>query len=362
MSKLKAKHYLVAGSDEYLAKARAGAILKELEPEDPMNLEVVNGYVDSAGDASSQIAAAVEAIQTLPFFGGTKVIHFKDVNFMGDSQMGRSEEVKSSMEGFVEVLRTAPVESVRVVISASAVDKRRATFKALSGICEVEVHERMDLSKGKEMEVWLEEVERRLIEAGLKPAEMVVENLVEFAGNDSRSLHEEIEKLSLYTHPHGEVTVDHVRQICSGSREMVVFDLCDAITQGQAREAIRLLRKLLAQGESEVGLLMILGGQVRLSALGMHLMETGRLKLIKRGSFVNAQITEEGEELLPRDKKGNKPNPFRLSKAVHLASRRKSSRWFKALEIVHESQSQLFAPGVDKKHVLQTMVMELCSV
>lgn len=362
-SKLKSSHILITGSDEFLVRERAGAVLRAVAPEDPMNLETVDGYVDNSEAARQRLASVLEALQTLPFFGGRKVVYLKDASFLGDGPAAKSEEVGRLLEQLAADLEKLPPSSVQLVISSPSVDKRRAFFKNFSKNGVVETFDQVDLRRERDMDAWLDEVERRLRAAGLNPGAHVVERLVELVGSDSMALHMEIEKLKLFAHPHGNVDEESVRTIGSSNREMLVWDLCDAITLGRPGEAVRILRTLMAQGESEVGILILLGGHIRLAALGTHLKETGRLRVSKRGSFVSVEFAPEADDLLPRNKKGDKPNAFRLAKILQQSGQKKSGRWFKALEILHQTHGQLFSGGGgDRSQVLEAAVIQVCTV
>lgn len=357
---MKGKHFLIAGSDEFMVKARAETLMKSLAPEDTMNLEIINGYVDSVDDAKRQLAAVIESLQTLPFFASSKLVFFKDVNFLGDGVIARSEGVLELLENMTSLLKKIPSESAQFIMSAGSVDKRRVFFKAFSEFGAVEFFDRIDITRERNLDIWLEEVDKRVKAAGLKPAPMVIERLVELAGNDSRALNEEIEKLRLYSHPEGKIDEAAVKAVCSSSREMVIWDLCDAMTFGKTSVAVELLKKLLAQGESEVGILIVISGNIRLAAIGCHLKETKRLHLSTRGNFVTTDLSGDAEELLPRNKQGEKPSLFRLGKIVQQAGKRSSACWYRGIEILHNAHAQLFVTGADRPKILESAVMQLC--
>lgn len=327
-----------------------------------MNLETVHGATDTVDEAVRQIHSTIEALKTLPFFGGLKLVHLKDASFLADTVTGRSETVQNALADLLDTVRPLPPEEVMLVISAHGVDKRRSFFKQFSSLAKVELFDRIDISRAQDLSDWLEQVDAALKDAELDPDELVVEHLVELIGNDSRALHAEIEKLKLYVHPHRRVTLQDIRAICSPNREMVVWDLCDAITEGRSADALKLLHQLLAQGESEVGLLILLGGHIRLAALGTHLQETGKLFLRKKGNWVDVELAPEADSLLPRNRKGEKPNTFRMGKVVRQASRRKARSWFHAVEIIHQTHREMFRSGTDQRQLLEKAVADLCLI
>jgi len=359
-SKLKGKHVVLAGSDEYQVKARAEQVLKEIAPEDPMNLDIIDAQVDTVDKAIEQINAAIQSILTLPFFGGRKVVFLKNVTFLGDNVVGKSERVQESLERLLEQLKKIPADEVQFVMTALALDKRRSFAKQILKLAVVETYDLVDLKSERSQEAWMEEVERVMIKAGLKPGSGVVERMVELIGNDTRSLHGEIEKLALYSYPEGEVTEDIVRLVVSGNREMVIWDFCDAVTLGKTSEAVTLLRQLQAQGESEVGIISLLSNHLRLAAVGRHLVETGKLKLRRSGTFVNADLTPEGADLLPKNKKGEPPNDFRLARVVQQAEKKAVKKWFEAIEILYQTYFRLLSSTGDRARALESGVVKIC--
>ena len=61
-------------------------------------LEVIDGVADNADQAAGRIRSAIEALQTLPFFGSTKVVWLKNANFLGDDAKARSNAVQTALE------------------------------------------------------------------------------------------------------------------------------------------------------------------------------------------------------------------------------------------------------------------------
>jgi DNA polymerase III delta subunit len=134
------------------------------------------------------------------------------------------------------------------------------------------------------------------------------------------------------------------------------------VTSGDAGQAIPLLRQLLAQGDSEVGVLILLSGQIRLAAIGSWLKEQGLLRLRRQGNFVSVEVDPEGEDLLPANKSGAKPKGFRLAKIVGQAEKKKSSQWFDAVEICFQTHLALLSGTGDRHRTLETAVLRLCQV
>jgi len=361
-SKLKARHILVAGSDTFAVKERGKVLVQQLAPDDPMSLDTVDGQAESVDHAARQIESVVEALLTLPFLGGFKLVYFKNCNFLGDSVMGRSEVVTSRLARLAEVLGKMPPDQVRLLLTAVELDRRKAFFKAFEKTGMVELFDLPDIKGERAERAWVMEIGRQMTAAGLKPAPGVVERLFEMVGNDRGALGSEIEKLSLYAYPKGDVSEDDLKLVVAGGRERLIWDLLDAVLAGESSEALSVMRQLLMQDRSmsEVGILIMLSGQVRLAALGVHLLESRKMSLRRNGTFLNAELTAEGEAFLPVNKKGEKASVFRLARVVELAKRRPATSWFEGLNILQKTHVQLVSSVSDREKLLEAAILRIC--
>lgn len=359
--KSKATHWLITGDDDYAIQQRAAELMKVNAPEDQMSVEVISGHIDSVDAAIRQTGSAIEALQTLPFFGGKKLVHFKDVNFAGDSVQGKSPAVQDVLAKLLEIVTKNDPEQAQIIISCIGIDKRRSFYKKFSEAGKVETFEKPELNRARDMEAWMGEIENRFKERGLVAGPGVVERLVDAAGDDSRRLISEIEKLALYCHPRTRIEEHDAKLLCQGTREMVVWDLCETVTKGKAIEALRLLKQLLFQDERPERLLIALENQVRLAALGVFLLEQGRLKLVDRRGFIDCELAPGAENFIAASRKGEKVSLFPLAKAVNAARHRPSARWFRLIEIVHQAHLDMFGGGGDREQLLESVVLKIAS-
>src|SRR6184192_2079814 len=100
--------YAVVGSDEAEVKRVATELATNLTPPGAgdFGLEVIDGAADDAEQAAARIRSAIEALQTLPFFGSTKVVWLKNANFLGDNAIGRAASVQSVLEELSDLLES----------------------------------------------------------------------------------------------------------------------------------------------------------------------------------------------------------------------------------------------------------------
>ena len=261
------RFFAVVGSDEGAVKKRAYELAKELVPKDAgdFGVDLLDGAVENADQAVSRVHETVQAIQTLPFFGTEKLVWLKNVNFLGDSMVGRSTHVQAALEQLRELLSDALPSDVIVLLSATDVDKRRSFYKAISKLGRFEQFDRIDTSKSG----WEEAVEglaqHMASERGLRFQPEALEVFARLAGADSRQLENEIEKIDLFlggdstassraSEPR-EISLEVVRRLVAKTATGVVWELSNAIARRSLGEALDLLQQLLFQGETAVGIL-----------------------------------------------------------------------------------------------------------
>ncbi|HXO92624.1 MAG TPA: hypothetical protein VN825_00725, partial [Candidatus Acidoferrum sp.] len=116
----RANIYAVVGSDEAEVKRVAEELAQKLAPGDAgdFGLEIIDGVADNVDQAEARIRSAIEALQTLPFFGSTKVVWLKNANFLGDDPKARSAAVQSALEQLSALIDNGVGTGVTLLISA----------------------------------------------------------------------------------------------------------------------------------------------------------------------------------------------------------------------------------------------------
>src|SRR5438874_12668649 len=101
-----AKTYAVAGSDEAEVKRVAAELAEKLTPPEAgdFGLEIIDGVTENADQAAGRIRSTIEALQTLPFFGSTKVVWLKSANFLGDTQISCATSVQFALEELSDLI------------------------------------------------------------------------------------------------------------------------------------------------------------------------------------------------------------------------------------------------------------------
>ena len=399
MPKAKAKPtesnvHAVVGSDESEVKRTAAELAAKLAPPDAgeFGIEVIDACADNVDQAVSRIRAAIEALQTLPFFGGGKLVWLKNANCLADSVIGRSAAVQSALEDLGDLLDAGLGSEVTFLISATETDKRRSFYKTLGKRAELQVIDRLDASRAGWEEEATEIVRRRAQTRGLQFAEEALDLFVLLTGGDTRQIENELEKIDLYcgtgfqpVGPAGvspadktvtgkmpigptarmavpQVTVEQVRELVPLSRAGVIFELGNALAACDLDRALTLVKRLLDQGETAIGILLVaILPTIRNLLLAKDLMERNRIPRPHAPfTFISAlnRLPAEATEHLPRKKDGT-INGYALGIAAQQAHRFETSRLVEGLEACLEANLRLVSSQLDHELVLTEIVVKL---
>jgi DNA polymerase-3 subunit delta len=356
--------HAIVGSDESEVKRAAAELAAKLAPPDAgeFGLEIIDASADNVDQAISRIRSAIESLQTLPFFGGGKLVWLKNANCLGDSVIGRSASVQSALDDLAELLEAGLGSDVTFLLSATEVDKRRSFYKTLSKRAEVQVIDRLDSSRAGWEEEATEIIGRRAQARGLQFEEEALDLFVLLTGGDTRQIENELEKIDLYLGDDRQVLVEQVRELVPLSRGGVIFELGNALAACDLERALKLLRRLLDQGETAVGILLVaILPTIRNLLLAKDLMERNRIPRPHAPfGFISAlnRLPAEATEHLPRKKDGS-VNGYALGHAAQQAQRFQTAQLSAGLEACLEANLRLVTSQLDHELVLTEIVVKL---
>src|SRR5438477_1341829 len=356
--------YAVVGSDEAEVKHVAAELAAKLTPPGAgdFGMEIIDGAADNADQAAARIRSAIEALQTLPFFGNTKVVWLKNANFLGDDQKARSAAVQSALEELSEMLERGIGSEVRFLVSAAEVDKRRGCYKTLVKRTEVQVFDRLDSGRAG----WEEEatviVQQRAEKRKLQFDADALDLFVLLTGGDTRQIDNELEKLDTFLGKDRLVQVNLVRDLVPLSRAGVIFELSNALATRDLELALTLVRRLLDHGESAVGILLVaIVPTIRNMLLAKDLMERHRLPAphspFQFISVIN-RLPAKATEHLPRKKDGS-INAYGLGIAAQHAHQFETDQLIEAMRACLEANIQLVTTQLDHELILTEVVVKL---
>ena len=354
--------FLFVGNDEGQVQDAARIKVNELAgPDaDEFGLEIIEGSSENSGDAAKIIGLTTEALLTLPFFG-SKVVWLKGANFVADSVTGRAEATLNALESLTAALVEGIPDGVQFVMSASEIDKRRSFYKQIAKRAKVEVYDKPDIGKaGWELKV-MQRVEEWSVEAGLTFKGRSMRNFVMKAGENSRQLRSEFDKLQVYLGDRKEVTSKDVREIVSLTRGGVVFEIGNALENRRASDAIGLIDHLLNRGENAVGILLAaIVPKIRTMVQGRDLMDRFRLRPSGFPSFNKAlnSLPESEQALLPRSKEG-KIIGYPLFFSCKAAENFSMPELRRALDACLDANLKMVTSGMDHRLLLHRLVVEI---
>jgi len=356
--------YAVLGSDEVEVKRVAAELASNLTPPGAgdFGLEVIDGAADNVDQAEARVRSAIEALQTLPFFGSTKLVWFKNVNFLGDDQKARSAAVQSALEELSELVGIGFGPGVTLLISATDLDKRRSFYKTLLKRAEVQVFDRLDSGRSGWEEEALEIVQQRAKKRKLQFDEGALDLFVLLTGGDTRQIDNELEKIDTFLGNDRGVNAELVRDLVPLSRAGVIFELGNAIAARDLQLSLKLVRRLLDQGESAIGILLVtIVPTIRNLLLAKDLMERYRLpRLHSPFQFISAinRLPTEATDHLPRKKDGS-INAYALGIAAQQASRFETTQLMQAMRACLAANVQLVTTQLDHELILTEVVVKL---
>jgi DNA polymerase-3 subunit delta len=356
--------YAVVGSDEAEVKRVATDFATKLTPPDSgdFGLEVIDGTADNAEQAGTRIRSTIEALQTLPFFGGAKLVWLKSANFLGDNPVGRTANVQAALEELTDLINADLGPGVVLLISAIDVDKRRSFYKSLARSAELQVIDRLDATRSGWEEEATEIVRSRAQKRKLEFEDDALDLFVLLTGGDTRQIENELDKIDIFLGEERRVKVDQVRELVPLSRAGVIFELGNALAARDLELALTLVRRLLDQRESAIGILLVaILPTIRNLLLAKDLMERHRLSRphapFQFISTVN-RLPADATEHLPRKKDGS-INAYALGIAAQHAHRFKTKQLIEGMQACLEANLQLVTSQLDHELILTEVVVKL---
>ncbi len=358
---------LICGEDEFAVKQRARQVYLEWTEElGGLDHEIIDGSAANSNEALKALAKIREALQTLPFFGSAKVVWLQNCSFLGDDRAASAQAVTESLASLAQELKGFSFQGVRLLISASKIDKRKAFYKALDKLGTIENFAGWsvdDRDWATQAETWA----RKALRARSKDiSDEALAELISRVGPHARQLDSEIEKVSLYIGERREIELEDVSTICSRNKSARAFALGDALGD---RDLPRLLQRLdeelwevkLDPQKSEIGLLYGLIAKVRALLMLKEMIREGWVKPDGDYNRFKTQLERAPAERLPEDRRFNPLalNPYVLYKALPQVKRYTETELIRAMELLLRCNRRLVSSNLDESLVLQQTLVQI---
>jgi len=269
----------ICGQDDFLV-ARAGQRrFEELggREADEFSREVVSGFAANVDDVEAAVGRFREAVQTLPMFGGRRIVWLKDVNFLADTVTGRAEMTLRCVEDLQQILQTVDPGETAVLITASPLDRRRSFAKWCERGSAFELTDGADDGQALASVV---EAEAQAIGAKFGPG--AVELLLARIGSNARLLVEEVHKLA--DHADGALIEESaVAELTPNAAQGDFFETADAFVTGDLQRTLAALRRHFFAGGDARPVLAALQNRNRILIQLRALVDAGEAKVGPRG-------------------------------------------------------------------------------
>lgn len=359
---------LICGDEDFAVKQRARQLNDKWCAEvGGMDHETIDAAVGNAGEALKALGKLREALQTLPFFGGGKVVWFKDCNFLDDDRTAKAKDVAEGLAELAAELKSFRWDGVRLLVSAGKVDKRKTFYKTLEKLGSVEHFAALSLDDRN----WADQAEdlayKKLKALKKEISSEALAQLVANVGPHAAQLNSEVEKLAAYVGRRADIELADVNAIVTRNKQARAFALADALGD---RDLPRLLKtldeelweiRLGVDRKSEIGLLYGLITKVRVMIFLQEMLKAGWLKADGDYNRFKSQLERVPADALPEDKRINPlaMNPYVLFRALPQAKRYSSAELIRAMDLLLQCNMKLVSSQLDESLVLQQTLTQI---
>lgn len=269
----------VCGPDDFLVnrvgKERFDALVAEAQADD-FAREIISGFAGNVDEVEAAVNRFRDAVQTVPMFGGKRVVWLKDVSFLADNVTGRAEGTLKQVEALQEILEKVNPDEVAVVVTAAPVDRRRSFPKWC------EAHADFTLAGGdgdSAAEALASVALAEARECGVTFGEGAVEILLTKVGTNTRLLTEEVRKLANYIgQDGGAIEAAHVVELTPNMAEGDFFEAAERFFAGDLPGTLRALQQHFFTGGDARPVLSSLQNRNRILIQARVLIDAGDLR------------------------------------------------------------------------------------
>ena len=359
--------FLITGDDDFAVKGRAKQLYEQLcQDSGGFDNEVIDAAASNSGAALAAIGKLREAMQTIPFFGGKKVIWFQNCNFLGEERAASSQAVTEALAELADELKEFKWEGVSLIITSPKVDKRKVFYKAIDKLGKVESFAGWSLDDKDWVDAAEMAARQQLRELKKEIEEDALALMVANVGPNSRSLTMEVEKLSIYVGDRKQITVDDVETIVSKNKQAKSFALADAVGARELPKLLKILDQELwsMQTDSqrnEIGLLYGIISKMRTILFLKEMVKEGWIRADVQYPQFKAALDRIPPEALPQDRKFNPlaMHPFMLYNSLGHTRRYSSEELVRAMELLLIANQRLVTTSTDEALILQDTLIRI---
>jgi DNA polymerase III subunit delta len=354
---------LVGGDDEFLVDREALSWFQHLRNQfgEDCETEMIDGRVANTSEVQQCIARVMQAGQNLSLFGTSKVVWLRQVNFLADTQTGKSEGTKEELEALTSWLERHNDPNTFVLISGNPIDRRKATAKFFDKQGRFHF---LSAAKGNDQLVNLAREE--CVKHGLKIKQEAAEALVDRLNGNTRMMMCEIAKMATFlaSEPNQEVTYSLIGEMVPAFGETDFFEIADAFYSFNLETSLQAVRRHFFTHKDARPVLSNLQGRNRLLIQLRALHDGGQIDITRQIQAAALAKTAErfqdcfSDVTAKSDFHPFGQNPWYLGRLASVASRipLRSLISFQLLFI--EAFSRLIDHPNEQEQIIRDLVMD----
>ena len=252
--------YLLCGEEAYLRNQYKKRLKDAMTDEgDTMNYSYYEGK-----DVNPR--AVIDMAETLPFFSERRVLMIENSGFF-----------KNKCDELADYVSSIP-ESTCLIFVETEIDKRSRLYK------EVKKYGRVvefGIQKEDTLVKWILGM---LKKEGKSITKETLQLFLTKTGSDMQTIKNELDKLISFTEGKEVITSEDVEQVCVAQTTNKIFDMINAIAEGNHKKALELYEDLLSLKEPPMRILFLIARQFH---------QLYQLKLLAKEGVASSEIAKQ---------------------------------------------------------------------
>ena len=229
--------YLLCGEEAYLRNQYK----KRLKDALVMDGDTMNYSYYEGKDINPR--AVIDMAETLPFFADLRVLMIENSGFF-----------KNKCDELADYMSAIP-ESTCFVFVETEIDKRSRLYK------EVKKYGRVVEFGTQKEDTLIKWILGMLKKEGKNVTKETLQAFLTKTGSDMQLIKNELDKLVAYTADRNVITTEDVEHVCITQTTNKIFDMVNAIADGQQKKALELYEDLLSLKEPPMRILFLIARQ-----------------------------------------------------------------------------------------------------
>jgi len=256
--------YVFYGEEDYLINYYKNLLCNELLSKDTKDLNLV--LLDENTDVNNLLSN----VNSMPFFSDNKVVIVRDSKIFN-----KGENFPDRLKEYIE----NPLSSTYLIFIESKVKSNSKGLNLVNKYNGLAVN--FEYRPHVELENWANRVFK---DRGKEPESGLVEYFISICNDSMYSILNEIDKISMYKGEEKRITRKDIDTICTLSTKAIIFDMTDAMADGNSSKALNSLDKLIAAKEEII---------VIIASLSSHMYKLLKVKGLLQKRMSNDLIASK---------------------------------------------------------------------